>query len=125
MSIKEFFETPSKYRMWSLALIGVGVLSIIIEFILYGTGEHPARFWATLMQNSIYFLLVTNAAMFFMCATTLAWGGFRMSDPAWYRCIDSIDLRCNGRSAYLSLAASKRRSYPRREIRILKLRVLY
>jgi Ni/Fe-hydrogenase subunit HybB-like protein len=27
----------------------------------------------------VYFLLVTNAAMFFICATTLAWGGWQMS----------------------------------------------
>ncbi len=32
-----------------------------------------------LLQNSVYFLLVVNAAMFFICATTLAWGGWQMS----------------------------------------------
>ncbi|ULT44441.1 hypothetical protein KRR40_14475 [Niabella defluvii] len=37
-----------------------------------------ARFWASLLQNSVYFLLVVNAAMFFMCATTLAWGGWQI-----------------------------------------------
>jgi hypothetical protein len=79
MAIKEFFEIPSKYKMWSLGLIGAGVLSLIVGFILYGTGDHSMRFWATLLQNSTYFLLVVNAAMFFMCATTLAWGGFQMS----------------------------------------------
>ena len=26
-----------------------------------------------LLQNSVFFLLVVNAAMFFLCATTLAW----------------------------------------------------
>lgn len=79
MAIKEFFEIPKRYRIWSLALIGIGVLSVIIGYVLYGTGEHPARFWAALLQNSVYFLLVVNAAMFFICATTLAWGGWQMS----------------------------------------------
>src|ERR1043165_7536548 len=78
MAIKEFFAIPARYRTWSLALMGVGILSVIIGFILYGTGEHPARFWASLLQNSVFFLLVTNAAMFFICATTLAFGGWQI-----------------------------------------------
>jgi hypothetical protein len=32
-----------------------------------------------MLQNSTYFLLVVNAAMFFICATTLAMGGFQMA----------------------------------------------
>src|ERR1700754_4197024 len=79
MAIKEFFEIPKRYRTWSLALMGIGVLSVIIGFFLYGTGEHTARFWAALLQNSVYFLLVVNASMFFLCATTLAWGGWQLS----------------------------------------------
>lgn len=71
---------PRSYKMWSFGLMGAGVLSLIIGYILYGHGEHHgARFWATLLQNSTYFLLVCNAAMFFICATTLAWAGFVMS----------------------------------------------
>jgi len=31
------------------------------------------------LQNSVFFLLVVNASMFFICATTLAWGGWQMS----------------------------------------------
>ncbi len=79
MAIKEYFTIPRSYRMWSLGLTGVGVLSLIIGYIVYGTGEHPARFWAALLQNSVYFLLVTNAAMFFICAVTLAHGGWAMT----------------------------------------------
>lgn len=72
---------PRSYKMWSFGLMGAGVLSLIIGYILYGHDEehHGARFWATLLQNSTYFLLVCNAAMFFICATTLAWAGFVMS----------------------------------------------
>ncbi|MBO9632572.1 MAG: quinol:cytochrome C oxidoreductase [Chitinophagaceae bacterium] len=79
MAIKEFFEIPKRYRTWSLALMGVGVLSVIIGFFLYGTSEHPDRFWAALLQNSVYFLLVVNASMFFICATTLAWGSWQLT----------------------------------------------
>lgn len=73
--------------MFAMALMGVGILSILLLFITHGLAsgndEHAiherARFWASLLQNSVYFLLVVNAAMFFICATTLAWGGFQMS----------------------------------------------
>ncbi|MBP6214773.1 MAG: quinol:cytochrome C oxidoreductase, partial [Chitinophagaceae bacterium] len=34
---------------------------------------------ASLLQNSVFFLLVVNASMFFICATTLAWGGWQMA----------------------------------------------
>jgi len=86
MASKEFFEIPKRFRTWSLALIGVGVLSVIIGFFVYGTGgddaeamHHKTRFWATMLHNSVYFLLIVNACMFFICATTLAWGGWQMS----------------------------------------------
>lgn len=79
---REFFTIPKRYNTFALALIGVGVLSIIILLITHGlsSDEHQrARFWASLLQNSVYFLLVVNASMFFICATTLAWGGWQMS----------------------------------------------
>jgi hypothetical protein len=59
--------------------MGVGILSLIVGFILYGSTDHGTRFWAALLQNSVFFLLITNASMFFFCATTLAWGGFQMT----------------------------------------------
>ena len=59
--------------------MGVGVLSLIVGFILYGGENQGARFWAALLQNSVYFLLVVNAAMFFFAATTLAMGGFQLT----------------------------------------------
>jgi hypothetical protein len=55
---------------------------VIILFITHGSSsdEHvAARFWASLLQNSVYFLLTVNATMFFICATTLAWGGWQIS----------------------------------------------
>src|SRR6202012_2215654 len=75
-SIKEHFEIPGRYKQWSLGLMGVGVLSLIIGFVLYGTHDQGTRFWAALLQNSVYFLLLVNAAMFFFTAVTLAMGGF-------------------------------------------------
>jgi len=78
----DFFEVPKRYKTWSFGLIGLGILSLIIGYLVYGASDdihHKTRFWATLLQNSIYFLLITNACMFFICVTTLAWGGWQMA----------------------------------------------
>lgn len=82
MTLKEQFVVPARYKTWSMGLMAVGILSVIILFVMYGTSSDQhvqARFWASLLQNSIYFLLITNATMFFICATTLAWGGFQIT----------------------------------------------
>jgi hypothetical protein len=70
---------PGRYKYWSIGLMAVGVLSLIVGYIVYGHDDSGARFWATMLQNSIYFLLLVNAVMFFICATTLALGGFQMT----------------------------------------------
>jgi hypothetical protein len=67
-------------KTWSMALIAIGVLALIIGFITKGTGsdEHEKTiFWGTLMYNSLFFMLICNASMFFICATTLAMGGWQ------------------------------------------------
>jgi hypothetical protein len=82
MTFREQFVIPKRYNTLSLALIAVGILSIIILFITHGSSSDQhvaARFWASLLSNSVYFLLIVNAAMFFLCATTLAWGGWQKS----------------------------------------------
>ena len=51
-----------------------------------------------LLQNSVYFLLIVNAAMFFICATTLAWGGCQMAfsrvTEAISACVPVIGVIC-------------------------------
>src|ERR1700742_3877390 len=78
-SIKEHFEIPGRYKQWSMGLMGVGVLALIIGYILYGNDNHGTRFWSALLQNSVYFLVITNAAMFLFAACTLGWGGFQLT----------------------------------------------
>ena len=82
MSIREQFIIPKRYNNVALALMTIGALAIIGLYVTQGSSgdvHKQARFWAALLHNSVYFLLVTNAAMFFLCATTLAWGGWQMS----------------------------------------------
>src|SRR5260221_4011979 len=87
MTLREQFVVPKRYSTLSIALMLLGAVSIIVLYITThgGAGSieeknaNDSRFWASLLQNSVYFLLVVNAAMFFICATTLTWGGWQMS----------------------------------------------
>ena len=82
MTIREKFDIPQRYNLWSYALMAVGVISIILLYVTHGASndEHErARFWGSLLQNSVFFLLVVNACMFFLSATILAWGGWTTS----------------------------------------------
>ncbi len=82
MSIRENFVVPKRYNTVAFALMVIGILAIIGLYVTSGSKDDPkeqARFWASLLQNSVFFLLVVNASMFFICATTLAWGGWQMA----------------------------------------------
>jgi hypothetical protein len=81
-AIKEQFTIPKRYSTYSIVLMVIGLISIITLYFTAGSKSDPhvaARFWVSLLQNSVYFLLVVNAVMFFICATTLAWGGWQLS----------------------------------------------
>lgn len=100
-SIREQFVIPKRYNTFSIALMAIGVIAIIALYITAGSKDDAhsqARFWASLLQNSVYFLLVVNAAMFFICATTLAWGGWQMSfrrvTEAISACVPVIGVIC-------------------------------
>ena len=78
------FQLPGSYKKWTYGLIGVGLIALLYGFIMFnpfahaGHGENvnSTRFWAVLLQNSVFFLLVVNAAMFFICVTTMAMAGW-------------------------------------------------
>jgi hypothetical protein len=78
------FQLPGSYRKWTYGLIAVGVIALLYGVIRYQPwihahgGDHvdSTRFWAVLLQNSVFFLLVVNAAMFFICVTTMAMAGW-------------------------------------------------
>ncbi|MBN9296432.1 MAG: quinol:cytochrome C oxidoreductase [Filimonas sp.] len=79
-SIREQFEIPGKMKTWALGLIAVGVLAMIIGLVTKGMGDEHEKtvFIGTLMYNSLFFMLICNASMFFICATTLAMGGWQV-----------------------------------------------
>lgn len=81
------FEMPGAYKKWSMGLIAVGVIALLYGLIVFHPFEHSGhdtpvsstRFWAVLLQNSVFFLLIVNASMFFIGFTTLAMGGWQVA----------------------------------------------
>jgi len=81
------FELPGSYKKWTMGLIGAGLIALLYGFIAFHPFEHgghgeninSTRFWAVLLQNSVYWLLVVNTAMFFIGVTTLAMGGWQVA----------------------------------------------
>jgi hypothetical protein len=81
------FELPGNYKKWTIGLIGAGLIALLYGLIAFHPFEHAAhgeninstRFWAVLLQNSVFFLLITNASMFFIGVTTLAMGGWQVA----------------------------------------------
>lgn len=81
-SIKTQFVIPSKMKTWSYGLMGVGIIAFLIGFFTMGINSDPqvsANFWGTVMYNSVFFLLVTNIAMFFICALTLGMSAWQIA----------------------------------------------
>ena len=81
-SIRDQFEIPGKMKTWSLALIGIGGAALFYGMFTKGfsADEHEqTHFWGTLMYNTIFWTLICNASMFFICVTTLAMGGWQQS----------------------------------------------
>jgi len=81
------FELPGNYKKWTMGLIGAGIIALLYGFIVFhpfahaGHGENvnSTRFWAVLLQNSVFFLLICNTSMFFIGVTTLAMGGWQVA----------------------------------------------
>ncbi|MEN9571342.1 MAG: hypothetical protein RL172_2573 [Bacteroidota bacterium] len=70
-----------------MGLIVAGIIALLYGLIMYhpfshgGHGEDASstRFWAVLLQNCTFWLLVVNASMFFIGVTTLAMGGWQVA----------------------------------------------
>lgn len=81
------FELPGNYKKWTMGLIGAGLIALLYGLIAFHPFEHAGhgeninstRFWAVLLQNSVFFLLICNASMFFIGVTTLAMGGWQVA----------------------------------------------
>jgi len=72
------FKFPAKLKTVSLVLLGIGAVALLIGMFTLLNGEQmdQNRFWATLIQDSIFFLLICVASLFILAATSLAQAGW-------------------------------------------------
>ncbi len=80
------FLLPGGFKKWTLGLLIVGIVTLLFGFVLlnpfggsHGDNVNSTRFWAVLLQNSLYWLLLVNTSMFFICISTLAMGGWQVA----------------------------------------------
>ncbi|CAN5324023.1 hypothetical protein BH20BAC1_BH20BAC1_21300 [soil metagenome] len=80
------YVAPSGYRKWSIGLIVAGLVVLILGFFFlyplagsHGDNTVSTRFWAVLLQNSLFWLLLVNTSTFFIAITTLAMGGWQVA----------------------------------------------
>lgn len=78
------YVTPSAYKKWYSGLMIVGGLTLILGVIFlnplagaHGDNVNSTRFWAVLLQNSLYWLLLVNVAILFTVISTLSMGGWQ------------------------------------------------
>ena len=78
------FVLPGGYKKWTMGLMIVGLLSLVLGTIFlhpmsgsHGDNVLGTRFWAVMLQNSVFWLLLVNTGMFFICIHTLAMAGWQ------------------------------------------------
>jgi hypothetical protein len=76
--MNERFEIPANLKRTSMALLGIGVITLIIGIVslLGGDSMDKTRFWAVLLHNSVFFTLIATASIFVQAASSLAQGGW-------------------------------------------------
>ncbi len=80
------YVTPAGYKKWSAGFMIAGLLTLICGVIFlnpaagsHGENVNSTRFWAVMLQNSLFWLLLVNTATFFISICTLAMGGWQVA----------------------------------------------
>lgn len=77
--MNERFEISARFKNTSLALILIGVITLVIGGIaLLGSADaaDKTRFWIVLLLNSVFFLLMSATCIFIQAVAALAHGGW-------------------------------------------------
>ncbi len=76
--LNQEFKIPKSLKNTSLFLMILGAMGLLIGGIILLRGDDVAQtqFWAALMHNSVFFLLICVASLFILSATSLAQGGW-------------------------------------------------
>ena len=73
--LNQTFQVPAKLKTTSLVLLVVGLISLgagVATLLMSHDVMDQTRFWAVLLQNSLFFLLISLASVFILSATSLA-----------------------------------------------------
>ena len=80
------YVTPAGYKKWSAGFMIAGLLTLVCGIIFlnptagsHGENVNSTRFWAVMLQNSLYWLLLVNVSTFFIGITTWAMGGWQVA----------------------------------------------
>ena len=78
------YVTPAIYKKWSTGFMVAGLLTLVLGVIFlnpaagsHGDNVNSTRFWAVMLQNSLFWLLLVNTSTFFIVISTLAMGGWQ------------------------------------------------
>jgi hypothetical protein len=78
------YVTPAIYKKWSTGFMVAGLLTLVLGVIFlnpaagsHGDNANSTRFWAVMLQNSLFWLLLVNTSTFFIVISTLAMGGWQ------------------------------------------------
>ena len=72
----ENFVFSSRAKTTNLALMGVGLVCLIISYFVDGGEGHHMRFWTNFLHNSVFFLGIAAIAGFALAAFTTAYAGW-------------------------------------------------
>lgn len=73
------FQLSNNYKRLSLISSVLGFLALLLGIFFLALSDDKVdrtRFWAVLLQNSTYFLMLANGAMFVICAVILSKGAW-------------------------------------------------
>ena len=94
------YTTPAIVKKWSMAFMIIGALTLILGIIFlnplagaHGDNVNSTRFWAVLLQNCLYWLLLLNIATFFLVFSILAMSGWQ---AAFRRVTEALSSSAKG-----------------------------
>lgn len=77
--LNQEFKIPAKLKSTSLVLLAIGIITLIAGGVVLLSSHDQMdqnRFWAVMLQNSVFFLLICVASIFILSATSLAQGAW-------------------------------------------------
>ncbi len=87
--MKQQFVFSGKLKTFCAALIGVGVLSLLIGVMSAEPGTHQSLVWTNFLKNSVFFIGVAFISLFLLAAKIVAYSGWH---TVFKRLLESMSL---------------------------------